>query len=442
MRAAGCAFADAPDLTMVTRYRDKKRAMLPKGVATYLPQAARLKHRIEESILDVFQQWGYQEVVPPIFEYLDVITHGLGEDLAERGYKLVDRGSGRMILLRPDVTPQIARMVATLMADLPRPLRLCYRANVFRHEDEHGGRARELFQVGGELVGLEGPEADAEIVAIGIESLRRLGLSDFTVALGQIEVFRALMGLLAAPPERERRIKDAVARKDLPRLEQLLRAETAAPRLVEALLSVPRLFGRERVLDEAERLALCAPASAALERLRQVHALLVAAGYGDVLVIDLGDLRGFDYYTGILFELFSRDLGVPLGRGGRYDNLIGKFGLPAPSTGFALDVEHVQRALEGRNGLAEAAAADLVLAGGAGGAQAFALAQQLRSEGLRVARAGAAAEAPELLRLAQSQSIPFVALLEGGRARVIRVRDGLERSVAAKQLAATVTALR
>src|SRR5262249_3366968 len=162
--------------------RDNTKSILPRGIAAFGPVTAAQKRGIERKLLSVFSQWGYEEVVPPIFEYLDVLADGLGEETITKGYKVVDRGSGRLLLLRPDVTPQIARMVATVMRDRPLPLRLCYSANVFRDEEEHAGRERELFQIGCELIGLEAPQSDAEIIAIAVEGLLHAGLKHFKLA--------------------------------------------------------------------------------------------------------------------------------------------------------------------------------------------------------------------------------------------------------------------
>lgn len=409
--------------------------MLPKGVATFLPQAALHKRQIEEAVLDVFAKWGYQEIVPPTFEYLDVIGRGLGRELVEKGYKFVDRSSGRLLLLRPDVTPQIARIAATLMADQPKPLRLGYCANVFRHEAEHAGRAREVFQIGCELIGLEGPEGDAELIAIAIEALNRLGLKNFKVALGQVEYFRALMTELRGDSEAEERFREAVARKDQSRLERLLTEESVSPKLARALRAIMRLYGHEEVLDRAGRMILNDGCRVALERLREVYGLLRESGLGDFLVIDLADLRGFDYYTGIIFEIFAEDLGLPVGRGGRYDNLVGKFGKPCHATGFALDVEHLQLAQRRRSGYSASPPADLLMAQSKPPVdRLLSVAQSLRSGGLRVALSQTGTALADLVQNAKAVGIPTVVLLEPRRARIVDVVSGRERNGDAKRL--------
>lgn len=393
--------------------------MLPKGVATFLPDAAALKHYVEESILAVFMQWGYQEIVTPLFEYLDVIADGLGEGLVDKGYKFVDRSNGRIMILRPDVTPQIARMVAMLMADAPKPLRFCYRANVFRHEEEHAGRAREVFQIGGELIGLEGPEADAEAIAIAIESLRRLGLADFKVALGHSEFFRGLMNSIKLPLEIQRRIKTAVVKKEITRLKKTLKDEAIPDQQVHALTAMPELLGGEEVIRRAERLTDLPVCKQAVGRLRDVYEILRASGWSDYLLVDLSEIRGFDYYTGMVFEVFVKNLGSSIGRGGRYDQLIGKFGKPCPSTGFALDIEHVQWAYYHSRPAKRSAqegpsfsAADLLLVDANPPVhRLFQIATALRKKGYRVIQQSGKVNLGEILSYAKANGISDVALI-------------------------------
>jgi len=386
--------------------------MLPKGMATFLPEAAFYKRHVEERILSVFLSWGYQEVVPPIFEYLDVMALGMGEDLVEKGYKVVDRANGRLMLLRPDITPQIARMAAMLMADVPKPLRLCYRANVFRHEEEHAGRARELFQIGGELIGTEGPEADAEMIAIAIEALKRIGLADFKVSIGQVEFFRGLIHGVGLKPELLKPVHSAVVRKDRSRMIQILSQGKMPESKIQTLTSILSLFGREEVIDRAWELVNFPSCRSALSRLREVYRILTSSGWKEHLLIDLAEIRGFDYYTGIIFEIFAKELGVPLGRGGRYDSLIGKFGRPCPSTGFAFDVEQVQWAWQRAAGAVPDTSIDfLVLDTDRNMIRLFNLAGAIREKGYRVIQQMEKIGLKEAVRRAKSAGIRRIFLM-------------------------------
>lgn len=404
--------------------------MLPKGMATFLPEAAAHKRHIEETVLSVILSWGYQEVIPPIFEYLDVITLGMDEDLIEKGYKFVDRGNGRLMLLRPDITPQIAKMAAISMADLPKPLRLCYRANVFRHEEEHAGRARELFQIGGELIGLEGPEADAEVVLMAIQSLRKVGLVKFKIVLGQVEFFRGLMNGLGFSPDLKKQVHETVVRRDRSELLHVLNQWGVPDSKVRPCAAIFSLLGREEIIEQAWRLTPFPACRSALTRLREVYRILISSDGEDHLLLDLAEVRGFDYYTGVIFEVFSEGLGVPLGRGGRYDSLIGKFGSPCPSTGFAFNVESLQWAWQKSGRTPPESPVDfMVLDLQRNAVRLFKSACQIREKGYRVIQCMEKMELKEAMTRARSAKIRRVfAMMNGEKAVLMDCRTGKQRS--------------
>ncbi len=414
--------------------------MLPKGMATFLPEAAFEKRRIEDIVLNLFASWGYREVIPPSFEYLDVITLGMGEELIEKGYKFVDRTNGRLMVLRPDITPQIARMAAMLMSDVPKPLRLCYRANVFRHEEEHAGRSRELFQMGGELIGTEGPEGDAEMITIAIRSIEALGLKDFKVSLGQVGFFNGLISELDFPAGLQKQIHSAIIRRDQARLDEVMDEWSVPRHRVRKISRILSLFGEEEVLEKAYLISDSPRCRNAVARLKDVYRILVAEGWGKKLLIDLAEVRGSDYYTGILFEVFSGQVGVPLGRGGRYDTLVGKFGEDCPATGFAFNVDRLQEALEkSGNGEGNSSGDVLLLGSNRELPRLFKTASLLRSRGLRVIQQADGLEIPEVLKRAQTEGIKSVLLLSGGNKVVlIDPRSGRRRTGSLKTLTANL----
>ncbi|MBI5628364.1 MAG: ATP phosphoribosyltransferase regulatory subunit, partial [Candidatus Rokubacteria bacterium] len=204
------------------------QAQLPKGAKIYLPDEAARKRFVEGRLWSVFSQWGYREVVAPSYEYFDVLSLGTDQDLQEKMFKLVDRETGRMLALRADVTPQIARIVATRLRDAPKPLRLAYVTNVFRYDDPQVGRYREFFQAGVELVGLEKPEADAEMISMAVEGLKALGLGRFQIDVGQVEFFRGILEEIRADGAIARTLRDALGRKDASTMERLV-SEMAPP---------------------------------------------------------------------------------------------------------------------------------------------------------------------------------------------------------------------
>ena len=326
------------------------RSSIPHGVATFLPVAAEEKRAVEAIAFAVFAERGYREIIPPTFEYLDVLAPGLDAALIEKSYKVVDRATGRILVMRPDATAQIARMVAMGMVDQPLPVRLCYSTNVFRYEPEHAGHDREIFQIGVELIGPKGTAADVEPIMVAAECLRRLGITAFTIAIGQGAFFNALLRRTGVAESVQRSLREAAARKDVPRMEVLLKSAGVRGRAAKALLAVPELFGGYEMLEAAARLA---PRSEdcrrSLARLREVWERMTAAGLGDHLLLDMGEIRRMEYYTGLVFDIYADGLGAEVGGGGRYDHLIGRFGREVPSTGFAFDLDRLLqlRAVQG-----------------------------------------------------------------------------------------------
>jgi ATP phosphoribosyltransferase regulatory subunit len=323
-----------------------EQSLVPIGMATILPHAAKQVRRLEQDFFGEVGRWGYEEIILPTLEYLDVLAPGLEAELVEKSYKLADRTTGRMLLLRPDATAQIARTVGMGLTGSTLPLRLSYRTSVFRYQPEHAGRDREIYQVGAELIGVDDGAGDSEIISLLIECLRAIGLPSFTVSLGHVGFSKGLLVRAGLSAQGQKRAEQAVARKDLPRLQELLASEGVSKALTAAILEAPELYGREEVLERGRILAggdttLLSP----LDRLAQVYHLLCASGYRESLLLDLGEFRGFDYYDGVVFDVFAEGVGAELGGGGRYDHLIGRFGRPLPSTGFALDVDRLFRAV-------------------------------------------------------------------------------------------------
>jgi ATP phosphoribosyltransferase regulatory subunit len=316
-------------------------------MATILPHAAKQVRRIEAQLLSQVFSWGYDEIILPTFEYLDVLAPGLEAELLETCYQFIDRTTGRTLLLRPDATAQVARTIGMGLTGSTIPQRLSYRTSVFRYEPEHAGKGREIFQVGAELVGVDDVTGDYEIVSLLIECLQAIGLRSFTIALGHVGFIKGLLMRSGLSPQGQKRAEQAAAKKDLPRLEEILASERIAKAAAKAIREAPELTGQEEVLQRGRVLAAGEPTlMAPLDRLAQLYHLLCAAGHRDSLLLDLGEFRGFDYYDGVVFDVFASGVGAELGGGGRYDHLIGRFGRDLPSTGFALDVDHLFGAVE------------------------------------------------------------------------------------------------
>jgi ATP phosphoribosyltransferase regulatory subunit len=354
-------------------------------MATILPRAAKHVRRLESRLLERVSHWGYDEIILPTFEYLDVLAPGLEAELLETCYQFIDRTTGRTLLLRPDATAQVARTIGMGLTGDAFPQRLSYRTSVFRYEPEHAGRGREIFQVGAELVGVDDVSGDHEIISLLIECLQAIGLRSFTIALGHVGFIKGLLMRSGLSAQGQKRAEQAAAKKDLPRLEELLASERIGKSAAKAIREAPELTGQEEVLERGRVLAAGDPMLLApLDRLSQLYQLLCAAGHRDALLLDLGEFRGFDYYDGIVFDVFASGVGAELGGGGRYDHLIGRFGRNLPSTGFALDVDHLFKAVEFPQA-AEAARLEYVVAGPRRSARAvIELARKLRQGRCRV----------------------------------------------------------
>jgi ATP phosphoribosyltransferase regulatory subunit len=367
--------------------RKVQQTQLPKGAKIYLPDEATQKHRVEAELGSVFRKWGYREIVTPAYEYFDVLSQGTDQELQERMFKMVDRESGRLLALRADVTPQIARIVATRMREEPKPLRLAYVTNVFRYDEPHVGRYREFYQAGVELVGLPNPEGDAELIAMAVEGLRALGLERFQLDVGHADFFRGILEDLGLDEVTADELRSALGKKDISALERIVAGMGVPAAVGELLLALPVLYGRADVLDRAERLVKNPRSEAALKNLSEVYRLLTLYGLADSVLLDLGEVSGFDYYSGVHFEAYVSGLGAPLAGGGRYDHMLARFGYDCPATGFAFEVGRVLLAMENQGTAVPPPGPDFfVIDFTPDKTRALALSRRLRDSGAAVAR--------------------------------------------------------
>ena len=317
----------------------ENKGLLPAGVFEMTPEKASFIRRVEETLLETFSRWGYQEVRTPAIEYLDTMARGLDENELDMAFKLIDRGTGKLMALRSDVTPQVARMASLAMSDVPLPLRLCYVADVYRHADDPNHPRRELIHAGVELMGLDDPQADAEVLAVGIEALAGLGMTDIHMSVGQVQYARGLFAEAGFSAEMEDSVVAAACRKDRGEMESLLDTEGINGKVADAVLALVELSGKREVLDRARELAPNETCRDAIENLCEILDLAAIYGVGEEQVaVDLGDLATFRYHTGAVFTGYVAGAGRAVLRGGRYDGLVEKYGRSAPATGFGVDI--------------------------------------------------------------------------------------------------------
>lgn len=308
--------------------------LLPEYIEDILPPEATGVERLRRRILDLFFAQGYELVMPPMLEYLDSLLTGTGHDLDLRTFKLVDQLSGRMLGLRADMTPQVARIDAHLL-NRQGVTRLCYAGTVLHALPSGLMRTREPLQIGAEIYGHAGQESDIEIQTLMLRALQAAGLSGIHLDLGHVSVFRSLMVRAGIGAEQEAELFQALQAKDVPALRELVQALEAGTR--EALMLLPQLYGGAEVLATArKRLPAYPELAACLDLLEALGKRL----QGEVreLCYDLAELRGYHYHSGVVFAAYAGARPEAVARGGRYDEVGRAFGRARPATGFTLDL--------------------------------------------------------------------------------------------------------
>ncbi|MFW6066860.1 MAG: ATP phosphoribosyltransferase regulatory subunit [Myxococcota bacterium] len=400
----------------------------PVGMGDLVQPEATHRRALGDRLVSTFGLYGYDLVATPFFEHAEVLERGLEQMDRRDLLRFVEPETGEVALLRPDITPQIARIIATRLHDRPPPWRLCYEGHVIRRQRGRARQQRQIAQAGVECVGLAGPEADVEVIALAARACEAVGLHDYRVELGQVRIGRAALD--DVPEAARASAADALVHKDVAALESLLREVNVPARERRRLTALADLYGDLEVLPRARRLLRGSAAGRALDELEDVAVRLADRGLSAALVLDLGELRGQAYYTGVSFTLLAEGPGQPVGGGGRYDHLLGRFGPDAPATGFALDLGNLTWALA-RAGVPFAGSSRprVVLATDA----ADELAEALRARGAVVAELGKRRRA-EALAFARAWGYDALLVRSGGGLRAHRVDDGAARTV---DLAAT-----
>ena len=304
---------------------------VPPGTRDVLPEEMQELRALSGSLHATFDRAGYGEVWTPALEYDDVLRRG-DSRVAGAGFRLFD-DHGHVLALRSDATIPIARLVANRYAGEPGPLRLCYFAHAYRAVERGSGQAREFLQGGIELIGVGGAEGDAEVIATVVEALSEAGLRRHRIGLGDGMLYRALLADNGVEGERAEPLLELLWQRDLVGLQAQVETLGLGDAARELLVTLPTLRGGPEVLDRV-------PAPGA-EHLRAVHELLAERGVADRVIFDLGLLRDLGYYTGTIFEVLDPAVAFALGGGGRYDELLGRFGEPRPACGAGLDIQRV-----------------------------------------------------------------------------------------------------
>lgn len=316
----------------------------PEGVRDIYNEECRRKNRVQELMHNVLSSYGYEDIQTPTFEFFDVFSREVGTVPSRELFKFFDR-EGNTLVLRPDITPSIARAVAKYFTEEDMPVRLCYVANTFINHSDLQGRLKENTQLGAELIGDGSVEADAELMALVAESLLKAGLSEFQVSIGHVDFFKSLLREAGLDEEMELELRELISNKNIYGVRELLEPIPVSAGLKEAFAALPNLFGSVDVLERADACAVTEDARRALDRLRKIYDLLVCYGYEKYITFDLGVVSKYRYYTGIIFQAYTYGTGEPVAKGGRYDTLMDHFGKPAPATGVAFVMDRLMSAL-------------------------------------------------------------------------------------------------
>jgi ATP phosphoribosyltransferase regulatory subunit len=313
---------------------------IPGGLRYYSGAEARLRRAVEDTVMAVFDGWSYEEITTPSIDYYALFERGMGHDAAQRAFRFMDR-DGRLLALRPDVTSSVARAAATLFASRQRPLRLCYAAPVFRQQTQsHAEYRRESTHLGCEFIGPGGSMADMEMLAIAVEVLERLGLeNDYCITLNSAEVFNGVAAGLSLDARAREQMHHLMDIRDAAELQRFL-ASYAIPFEDRAAFSeLTQLSGKREILDQSRRVITNARSVAAISEIEWMWRVIEALDLKERFEIDLGDVSGLDYYTGLTFKIYLSGAGARVGSGGRYDELTANFGRREPAVGFVMDLD-------------------------------------------------------------------------------------------------------
>lgn len=327
----------------------KKRFVhTPEGVRDIYGPEYTKKLAIEALLHKKFRSYGYQDIQTPTFEFFDVFSKEIGTTPSKELYKFFDK-EGNTLVLRPDFTPSIARCAAKYFMEETLPVRFCYSGNTFTNTSNLQGKLKEVTQMGVELIGDGSVEADAEAIALVVDSLLAAGLNDFQVSIGDVEFFRGLCREAGLNADTELALRDLISEKNYFGAEDLLIQEKVPENYRESLLKVTELFGNYEAIEEAKKLVSNPVSEEALNRLEKLYERLKAYQADKYITFDLGILSKYNYYTGVIFKAYTYGIGDVIVKGGRYDSLLEKFGKDSPAIGFVIVVDDVLEALSRQN---------------------------------------------------------------------------------------------
>jgi ATP phosphoribosyltransferase regulatory subunit len=316
------------------------RPMIPQGVQCYFGEEVNRRRKVEAVLAGIMKCWGAREIILPFFDYMEDFSYGLGSHAADKAYRFPD-DDGSLLALRPDLTTLVAKTVATRMTGQSLPIKLFYSGEVFRRERSGAGRQKEFYQIGLESIGVAKTWADIEALLVAMDCLLHLGVDDFKIALGHVGFFNGIVEALNLSVEKAAELSDAIDHKDCAWLQKQVDLLSIGAEKKEFLVDLPNYAGGKEVLDRALAVVQNPRSRSALLELREIYSVVESLELAPYLSLDLAEVRGLDYYTGIVFKIYSRSSGFELGGGGRYDGLLAKFGWDLPAVGFSFTLDRV-----------------------------------------------------------------------------------------------------
>lgn len=332
----------------------------PEGVRDIYDRECARKNIVEQRILRQIQLFGYSAIETPMFEFFDIFAKERGSVSDREMYKFFDRYNNTVVL-RPDMTPAIARCVTKFYGEETMPQRLCYLGHTFTNSASYKGRLYEVTQSGAELIGDDSPQADAEMIAMVIQSLRSAGLKEFQVELGEVEFFRGLLEEAGISEEEGDELRELIENKNYFGVEDYISNILKKADFKDVFLKLPELFGSVDNIRQAKEMTKNQRAQSAIDRLEKVHQILKEYGLTEYISYDLGMLSKFSYYTGIIFKAYSYGIGDYMVSGGRYDKLLVQFGRDISAIGFAITIDRLMSALSSQKVEFDTSAADVLV---------------------------------------------------------------------------------
>jgi ATP phosphoribosyltransferase regulatory subunit len=399
------------------------RYFIPEGVDDIHYDEYEIKENLISKMKSLYKSYGYRQVLTPTFEYYDMFSSIEGTISRDEMFKFID-GSGKILVLRPDATVPIARMVASNYRKNNGYLKFCYVTNVFRTCNSKNGYKKEFIQAGAEYFGNKTPEGDGEIIALAVESLKKFGIKDFKIDIGQAGFFKGILRELNLAEEFENQVKKLIENKNFAELNNVIADLNITDELKNTLFKIPYLYGEpENVIEEAMEIVLNNEMEKALNNLKKVYEILKDYGFEKYVSVDLGLINHLDYYTGIVFKGYVSNHGKEVLSGGRYDNLTKQYGYYMPATGFGLNIDELMEVVNMYEINNNSVGTDfLILYSEENRQEAFSLAYELRDKGY-IVECDTSGDIVRHIKNAESRNVKEILRVADNGISVINVGD-------------------